>query len=182
MARARPAANLGEHEERLLIESAKRDPRRFAELYEHNFERVYSYVVSRVRDRSEAQDVTAEVFHQALANIEKFEWRGVPFAAWLYRIAANAIVDRAQRAAREESITQDAQDETDLEEVEQRAQIFRIVADLPEDQSKVVRMRFVEGHSVREIAKELGRSEGAVKQLQFRALQSLRDRLGDHHG
>jgi RNA polymerase sigma-70 factor, ECF subfamily len=182
MARARPAANLGENDERLLIESAKRDPRRFAELYEHNFERVYSYVVSRMRDRSEAQDVTAEVFHQALANIEKFEWRGVPFAAWLYRIAANAMVDRAQLAAREESITQDAQDETDLEEVEQRAQIFRLVEDLPEDQSKVVRMRFVEGHSVRDIAKELGRSEGAVKQLQFRALQNLRDRLGDHHG
>lgn len=182
MARARSVAKAGDPDERLLIESAKRDPRGFGELYERNFERVYSYVVSRVHDRSEAQDVTAEVFHQALANLDRFEWRGVPFAAWLYRIAANAIVDRAQRVAREASIDQDARDETDLEEVEQRAQIFRLVADLPEDQSKVVRMRFVEGHSVREIAKELGRSEGAVKQLQFRALQNLRDRLGDQHG
>lgn len=172
----------GESDERLLIESAKRDPRRFAELYELNFERVYSYVVTRVRDRSDAQDVTAEVFQQALANLERFEWRGVPFIAWLYRMAANAIVDRAQRAAREQTIDADAPDGTDLEEVEQRAQIFRLVEELPEDQSKVIRMRFAEGHSTRDIAKEIGRSEGAVKQLQFRALQSLRDRLGDHHG
>src|SRR5579862_986723 len=146
MARARPAANLGENDERLLIESAKRDPRRFAELYEHNFERVYSYVVGRLRDRSEAQDVTADVFHQALANIEKFEWRGVPFAAWLYRIAANAIVDRAQRAAREESSHQDAPDEIEVEEVEQRALVLRLVGNFPEDQSKVVGVRFVEEH------------------------------------
>jgi RNA polymerase sigma-70 factor (ECF subfamily) len=182
MARARSAANLGENEERQLVESAKRDPSRFAELYEHNFERVYSYVVGRVRDRSEAQDVTAAVFHQALANIAKFEWRGVPFVAWLYRIASNTLVDRAERVSREQSIDPQTQDDTDLEEVEQRAQIFRMVDDLPDDQAKVVRMRFVEGHSVREIAKDLGRSEGAVKQLQFRALQSLRDRLGDQHG
>src|SRR5580704_15803185 len=124
MARARPAGKAGEPDERLLIEAAKHDPRRFAELYENNFERVYSYVVARVRDRSEAQDLTAEVFHQALANLDRFEWRGVPFIAWLYRMAANAIVDRAQRAGREQNIDADAPDETDLEEVEQRAQIF----------------------------------------------------------
>jgi RNA polymerase sigma-70 factor (ECF subfamily) len=182
MARARPAAKAGEPDERLLIESAKRDPRRFAELYENNFDRVYSYVVGRVRDRSEAQDLTAEVFHQALANLERFEWRGVPFIAWLYRMAANAIVDRAQLAAREQSIDVDAPDETDLDEIEQRAQIFRLVEELPEDQSRVVRMRFVEGQSIRDIAKAIGRTEGAVKQLQFRGLQSLRDRLGDQNG
>src|SRR5262245_43964649 len=87
--------------ERLLIEAAQRDPSRFAELYESHFERVYAYIVRRVRDRDEAQDITAEVFHQALANIGRFEWRGVPFAGWLFRIAANAIIDRAKRAAKE---------------------------------------------------------------------------------
>src|SRR5262244_3533199 len=104
MARGRPAAKAGESDERLLIEAAKRDPRNFADLYELNFARVHSYAVSRVRDRGEAQEVTAEVFHQALANLAKFEWRGVPFAAWLYRIAANAIVDRAKRAAKERGV------------------------------------------------------------------------------
>src|SRR5205085_12254931 len=82
-------------EERALIEAAKRDPARFAELYEFNFDRVYAYVSRRVRDRSIAEDVTAEVFHHALANLERFEWRGTPFAAWLFRIAANEIADRA---------------------------------------------------------------------------------------
>ena len=103
----------------------------------------------------------------------------MPFAAWLYRIAANAIVDRAQRAAREQTIdpeTIDAQsrDDTDLEQVEQRAQIFRLVAELPEDQSTVLRLRFVEGQSIRDIAKHIGRSEGAVSSSIPRLAESAR--------
>src|SRR3974390_1040141 len=88
-------------DERLLIEAVQRDPSRFAELYELHFERVYAYVVRRVRQRADAQDVTSEVFHQALENLDRFEWRGVPFASWLFRIAANEIADRAQRLGRE---------------------------------------------------------------------------------
>ena len=86
-----------EADERLLIEAAQKDPARFAELYENNFERVYAYVVRRVGDRAETEDLTSEVFHHALANLQRFEWRGIPFAAWLYRIAANLISDRWQR-------------------------------------------------------------------------------------
>src|SRR5262245_2352468 len=84
-------------EERLRVEAAQRDPTRFGELYE----RVYAYAVRRVRSREEAEDVTAEVFHRALANLGRFEWQGVPFAAWLFRIAAHAIADRARRMTRE---------------------------------------------------------------------------------
>src|SRR5467141_854635 len=91
-----------EEAERLLIEAAQRDRTRFAELYEDNFERVYAFIARRVRDRDEAEDLTSEVFHQALANLARFEWRGVPFAAWLFRIAANLISDRWQRAGREQ--------------------------------------------------------------------------------
>src|SRR5258706_10647966 len=94
-------------DERQLVEAAKGDPRRFAELYEHNFERVYAFVVSRVRDRSAAEDVTADVFHRALERIGSFEWQGTPFAAWLLRIAANAIADRWRRVAREPVPTAD---------------------------------------------------------------------------
>jgi len=67
-------------QERLMIEAAQKDPRRFAELYEANFERIYAFIVRRVQDRHEAEDLTAEVFHHALANLSRFEWRGVPFA------------------------------------------------------------------------------------------------------
>src|ERR1700752_730724 len=92
-----------EADERLLIEAAQADPARFADLYELNFERVYAYIVRRVQDRVETEDLTAEVFHQALANLKRFEWRGIPFAAWLFRIAANLISDRWQRSGREVS-------------------------------------------------------------------------------
>src|SRR5262247_4162905 len=91
----------GADDERPLIEAAQKDPRRFGELYERNFERVYAFVARRVRDRHEAEDVTAEVFQHALANLPKFEWRGVPFAVWLYRIAANATADQWKKQSRE---------------------------------------------------------------------------------
>ena len=167
-------------DERLRIEAAQKDPSRFAELYEEHFERVYAYVLRRVCDRSEAQDITADVFQQALANLKRYEWRGVPFAAWLYRIAAHAIADHFARKARQSSAAepppQSSTDE-DYEEVERRAALFRSVERLPADQRRVIVMRFGEEKSIREIAQEIGRSEGAVKQLQWRGLQSLRARM-----
>jgi|ERR1041385_1475796 RNA polymerase sigma-70 factor (ECF subfamily) len=166
-------------DERLLIEAAQRDPSRFADLYEEHFERVYAYVVRRVCDRSEAQDITADVFQQALANIGRFEWRGAPFAAWLYRIAANAVADHFQRKSRQSSAPPPSQSSTDedYEDVERRAALFRLVNRLPPDQRRVIAMRFGEEKSIREIAQEIGRSEGAVKQLQWRGLQSLRAQM-----
>ena len=166
-------------DERLRIEAAQRDPSRFAGLYEEHFERVYAYVVRRVCDRSEAQDITAEVFQQALANIGRFEWRGAPFASWLYRIAANAVADHFQRRSRQSPApppSQSSSDE-DYENVERRAALFRSVNRLPPDQRRVIVMRFGEEKSIREIAQEIGRSEGAVKQLQWRGLQSLRAQM-----
>lgn len=171
-----------ESEERLLIEAAQKDPGRFAELYEQNFHRVYAYIARRAADRSEAQDLTAHVFQQALANLGKFKWRGAPFITWLYRIASNALADQRKRHSREAS-AEDLPDreggsEVNLEEVERRAFLFDAVATLPEDQRRVIIMRFAEEKSIRDIAGELGRTEGAVKQLQFRGLENLRTRLG----
>lgn len=185
-----PSEELDERlqDERLLIEAAQRDPGRFAELYEGNFDRVYAYVARRVRHRVDAEDLTSHVFHQALANIRRFEWRGAPFAAWLFRIAANAITDHILRRAREQSapppddpVALDSE-ESRLEEVERRARLFGLIDQLPEDQRRVLTMRFAQEKSIREIAAELGRSEGAVKQLQFRAVENLRARLGVRNG
>jgi RNA polymerase sigma-70 factor (ECF subfamily) len=162
-------------EERLLIEAAQKDPRRYGELYEQNFERVYAFIVRRVRNRHEAEDVTAEVFQHALANLSKFEWRGVPFAVWLFRIAANAIADRWKKLSREaiDRATDDL-DQSHWPDIERRVSLFKLVNDLPADQRSVILKRFIEEKSIREIAQELQRSEGAVKQLQFRALENLR--------
>lgn len=169
-----------ESDERTAVEAAQNDPGCFAELYERNFHQVYAYIARRVQDRSEAQDLTAHVFQQALANIGKFKWRGAPFVTWLYRIAANAIADQARKKSREVTETEGATKTSvaaDLEQVERRARLFRAVDALPEDQRKVILLRFGEEKSIREIALDLNRSEGAVKQLQFRGLENLRARL-----
>jgi len=184
MARGQPLLTAREDSpaERLLIEAAQKDPRRFAELYEQNFERVYVFIARRVRNREEAEDLTSEVFHQALANLPRFEWRGVPFLAWLLRIAANAIMDHWQAVSKQQmDPRRDAEDKSALAEIEQRALLFQLVDGLPQDQRRVIIGRFVEQRSTREVAAALGRTEGAIKQLQFRAIESLRARLGGAH-
>jgi RNA polymerase sigma-70 factor (ECF subfamily) len=182
MALRAPASRLSGEQagERLLIEAAQKDPRRFADLYELHFEQVYAFVVRRVGNPDVAEDVTSDVFHKALASLKHFEWRGVPFVAWLLRIAANAIADRSKRVPREVSGVDDSEQLVSpacLEDAERKAHVFRLVDDLPDDQRRVVVMRFAEEKSIREIAQELRRSEGAIKQLQFRGLQNLRERL-----
>lgn len=181
---------IDESDERRLVEAAQQDPARFADVYERYFELVYAYVARRVRDRAATEDLTSEVFRKALANIDRFKWMGAPFGAWLLRIASNLIADRAKREIKdggrvaESSATPPCDlavapgsQQVQLEDAERRARVIRMVDELPDDQRRVVRMRFAEEKSINQIALELGRSEGAVKQLQFRAFQSLRAKL-----
>jgi RNA polymerase sigma-70 factor (ECF subfamily) len=167
----------GDPGEKALVEQAQRDPRRFADLYARHFERVYAFIARRVSARADVQDLTSQVFQQALAHLGRFEWRGAPFAAWLYRIAANAVADHYAREARERgAVDVPAEDQEDLG-IERRASLFRAVRALPPDQRRVIEMRFAGERSIAEIAAALGRSEGAVKQLQFRAIRTLREQV-----
>ena len=172
-------------DELLLIEAARKDPARFGEIYERYFDRVYAYIARRVGNRDAAQDLTADVFHRALANIGKYESRGVPFGAWLFRIAANAIADKWKHAAKESRHHLAAEEidagKSDLDAAEHRAQLFQSVRTLPADQRRVIQMRFAEEKSIRDIAQALRKTEGAIKQLQFRAIQNLRDRMSGAH-
>ena len=177
---------LSEADERRLVEAAQQDRAHFGAVYEKYFEVVYAYVARRVRDRAVTEDLTSEVFRKALAHLPRFKWTGAPFGAWLLRIAANLIADRAKRVAREgHSDSSELADrgrssqaqQSDLEAAERRAYVIRLVDELPEDQRRVVRMRFAEEKSIGEIAALLNRTEGAVKQLQFRAFQTLRAKL-----
>ena len=185
MAAEKPTASESAALERKLVESAQRDPSRFADLYELYFDQVYAFVIRRVRERSSAEDITSEVFHKALANLKQFEWRGAPFGSWLLRIAANAIADQMKRAQRDAGSAVNAPEpsvEPEIEGVEDRARLFRLVRSLPEDQRRVIHARFVEQRSIREIAEQMGRSEGAVKQLQVRAIENLRAQMEGGHG
>ena len=179
-----------ETDERRLIEAAQQDRAQFADVYERYFELVYGYIARRIRDRAMTEDLTSEVFRKALTNIDRFKFTGAPFGAWLLRIASNLMADRAKRNAREEhnsdsSVTAEQMtgasagesQQFQLEQAERRAWVIQMVDELPDDQRRVLRMRFAEEKSVNEIAMALGRSEGAVKQLQFRAFQNLRARL-----
>lgn len=166
-----------ESDDRPLIEAAQSEPARFAELYDHNFDRVYAFFARRVSSREEAQDLTAEVFHQALASIRTFKWQGAPFIAWLYGIAANVLSKHWRKQGKHVE-----QELTDLSsmggEIERSVMLAKAVEMLLPDQKQVIIRRFVDQKSIREIAQELGRSEGAVKQLQLRALENLRAKLG----
>ncbi len=160
-------------------------------MYEKYFELVYAYVARRTRDRARAEDLTSEIFHKALANLPRFKWTGAPFAAWLLRIGSNLIADRGKQEARQAGTSIDESEfpaisrpiketqQTDLVDCEQWARLFRLVDGLADDQRRVVRMRFAEEKSIKEIAAALERSEGAIKQLQFRALQTLRAQMGN---
>ena len=168
-------------DERLLVEAAQRDPSRFGDLYEQNFYRVYAYVARRVGDRHCAEDLTAEIFSEALAGIGKFEWRGVPFVAWLLRIASRAIADHWKRTGRECGAPSVEAGQPAPDEIERNAMLFQLVDRLPEAQFRVIHLRFVEQKSIREIAQELDRSEGAIKQLQLRAIENLRAQMEGAH-
>ena len=169
------------HDERTLVEAARRDPASFADLYERNFYRVYAYMVRRVGDRHQAEDLTADVFREALAGIGKFEWRGVPFAAWLMGIASRVLADHWKRSGREIGNPATEPEAAGPAEIEHNTMLFQLVSRLPEAQFRVIHMRFVEQKSIREIAQELGRSEGAVKQLQLRAIENLRAQMEGAH-
>ena len=170
--------------ERRLIEASQKDPRRFDQLYERYFDRIYAFSLARTGDRTAAEDVTADTFRQAFQNLERFQWRGVPFSAWLFRIAANNASDLGHKRAREATLDElpDAPSsgwEEEFLEVEDRVRVIEHVKRLPKDQRQVIAMRFGQERSIKEVAQALGRSEGAVKQLQFRALQNLRGWIGE---
>jgi RNA polymerase sigma-70 factor, ECF subfamily len=167
-------------DEQALVEAAKRDPARFIDLYQFHFHRVWAFVVRRAAHRAEAEDVTSEVFRRALENLGSYEWRGTPFLAWLLRIAANTLSHRREKVARESNDPppEVAAPDADLE---RRAMLYQLVDRLPWPQRRVIELRYMEERSLLEVASELGKTEGAVKQLQRRALETLRAEMEASH-
>ena len=163
-----------------LVERARHDRAAFGAIYDLYLPRVYAYCRIHSATREEAEDLTAHTFQQALAAIKRYEDRGLPFSAWLLRIASNAVTDRARRA-RQVTVAPDELDlmpgESRLENFERAFWLRTHLDALPVDQREVVRLRFYEDRSFRDVAARMGRSEGAVKQLLRRALKALHLRM-----
>jgi RNA polymerase sigma-70 factor (ECF subfamily) len=190
-------ANLSESE---LVDRARRgDSRAFGVIYQRHVDRVYSFIVFRVRDVEIAQDLTHDVFVQALRGLPAYSWRG-SIAPWLLRIAHNSVVDHWRRVARrpeapagrpdsdaqrdrpdrlERSASSEAAAALEAVEVEiDRVRLLDAAEGLSDLQRQVIALRFAAGLSIRETAEVLGRSEGAVKNLQHHAVRALRRSLG----
>ncbi len=174
--------------EEALIARAKREREAFGDLYDRYVAQVYQFTYRRVKNHAAAEEITAKVFHRALEQLGRFEWRGLPFGAWLMRIATNLIHDHNGHTQRQVPLAN--WDEAEIHALgsmtsaedqyaaRQTAEVlWRTVATLPLVQQQVLVLRFARDMSLRDIAVVLGRSEGAVKQLLFRAVKGLRQRL-----
>lgn len=173
------------HEERGLIERAqKNDPEAFAQIYDEHFDRIYRYVFMRVRTREEAEDLTQQVFLNALQSISSYKWKGVPFSSWLFRIAHNQVIDNQRKVSKMPTTTMDipvaAIDPDPVDIVGQEMDIERVkqaMNELTDLQREVLSLRFAGELSTAETAKVMGKKEGAVKALQHSALGALRRTL-----
>jgi RNA polymerase sigma-70 factor (ECF subfamily) len=179
-----------------LVARAKQEIEAFGCLYDRYVDQVYQFAYRRVKNHATAEEITARVFHRAVEQLAQFSWRGIPFGAWLVRIAANLIHDHHGQAQRHVSLQQRFADSVAVsgEEASVEAQyaarqasdaVWQAAATLPLPQQQVLVLRFAREMSIQEIAAAMGRTDGAVKQLLFRAIKRLRQRLqhtGFDHG
>jgi RNA polymerase sigma-70 factor (ECF subfamily) len=173
-------ADLSETE---LVELAKTDPEAFGELYERNVERIYSYVFYRIGNTADAEDLTARTFHQALGNLRRYVDQGVPFVAWLYRIAHNLVANYHRARGRwkftsldDVELTGRPTDSPDraVESHERARALWAAIRRQPEDRQQLLLLKFTDRLSNDEIGRIMGRTESSIKSLYFRTLKALR--------
>ena len=171
-------------EESLVRRAQQQDKEAFAQLYEANFNKIYRYVVIRIGNKTEAEDVAQQVFLNALRSISSFKWKGAPFSAWLFRIAHNLVVDYIRKESKRATTPLDESlvdsDSNPQREAEYRLDIEQLVSatkQLTASQREVISLRFAGELSVAEVAKVMSKSQGAVKALQHSAVVALRKAL-----
>jgi len=168
-------------EENLVRRAQQRDQQAFAQLYEEHFDMIYRYVALRIGNRAEAEDITQQVFLKALQSISSFRWKGIPFSAWLFRIAHNQVVDYLRKKTKQATVPIDESTVSFSRDpqllVEQSLNIKKLLSAtkrLTEAQREVVSLRFAGELSIAQVAKIMGKSQGAVKALQHSAIVALR--------
>lgn len=171
-------------EEADLIERARLDIREFAPLYEGNVDRIYRYIYRRVGDHDAAEDLTAQTFQQAIAALSGYQWRGVPFSAWLFRIAGNLVIRYRRTNGREIAmehveriVDERGAFEDPLDAILQKARrdlLYEAMRCLSDDQRHALVLKYVYGLKNLEVGERMNRTEGGVKQLVHRAMILLR--------
>jgi RNA polymerase sigma-70 factor (ECF subfamily) len=168
------------NEKELVARAIQRDSTAFGQLYEAYLDRIFRYVYYRVGSIAEAEDLTEQVFLKAWEAIDRYEARGAPFTAWLYRLAHNLVIDqyRGRRVTTPiEDVDESALDGEDVTGVVESAleaeEVRAAVGCLNPDYQQLIVLRFIEGMSHAEVARIIGKTEGATRVIQFRALQAL---------
>ncbi len=177
-------------EEDILANASQGDKDAFGILYERYVERIFNYTYYRTGNLHDAEDLTARVFQRAMNHIHTYTDRGVPFSAWLYRIAHNLVANwHRDRSRRQEIPIHDLPvlpskgdyPESRLVHSQEQDSLLRLIRRLPPDRQQLLILKFVENLSNAEIGQIMGRSEGAVKSLYHRTLLALRDQIGDQN-
>lgn len=170
----------------LLVEAAKADKEAFGEIYERYLTKIYNYIYYRTGNQQDAEDLTAKVFYRALSHIDGYVDKGVPFQAWLYRIAHNLVANFHRDKGRRKiiplddyiafTLKDDAPDKQ-AESSEQQEMLMDAIRRLPAERQQLIILKFIEQKSNAEIGDIMGRTEGAIKSLYHRTLLSLRDEM-----
>jgi RNA polymerase sigma-70 factor (ECF subfamily) len=169
-----------------VVELAKTDKEAFGELYERYLNKIYNYVYYRTGNHHDAEDLTSRVFYRAMGHIEKYTDRGVPFQAWLYRIAHNLVANWHRDQGRRKVIPLDEFVASGLrsespaaytEDEEEREQLLAAIRNLPEERQQLLILKFIDRLSNAEIGEIMDRTEGAIKSLYHRTLIALREQL-----
>ena len=173
------------NERQLVLQAQSGNSEAFGQLYDAYMERIYRFVYFRVEDQQTAEDITSQVFLKAWSNLDRFQFSRTPYLAWLYTIAHNAVIDH-YRTRKVTTALDDVQlsqpDHSELVENEidltvEMQSVKRALQSLTDDQQKVLTLKFIEGMSNNEIARHLGKREGAIRALQMRGLQALAKQL-----
>ena len=171
--------------DRLVAEAQRGDPEAFGRIFDAYVGPIHRFIASRVNRPSDAEDLTQLVFVKALEALPRYEARGIPFGGWLFRLARNAIIDQVRTRRDHLSLVAAVTRETDDAGPEATAflrdeldRVARALHELTDDQREVIELRFFAGLSVQETADAMGRQDGTVRGLQFRALAALRRSLG----
>jgi len=174
----------GQVDARIISRATGGDPEAFGEIYSVYLDRIYRYVFYQVKDKMMAEDITEEIFIKAWKALGSYRGEGQAFSSWLYRIAHNQVIDQFRRRRWEMVLdvetditnTDGADPQREAEKSLAQAEVLGMLALLPPQQKQVIILKFVEGLGNREIEEITGKSQGAIRVMQMRALDALRQR------